>query len=128
MTYCVGLWLEKGLVMLADTRTNAGVDNISTFSKMYTATVPGERMLCLLSAGNLAITQESGTGWAKGWRWRREADAADRPSMFRAAQLVGAAVRAVYEADGPTLRAQGSASTSPSCWAGRSRADRCGST
>jgi putative proteasome-type protease len=108
VTYCVGLWLEKGLVMLADTRTNAGVDNISTFSKMYTATVPGERVLCLLSAGNLAITQAVWNRLGEGLVLEGEKQTLlTVPSMFRAAQLVGAAIRAVYEADGPMLRDQG---------------------
>ncbi len=108
MTYCVGLWLRDGLVMLADTRTNAGVDNISTFSKMYTVAEEGERVLCLLSAGNLAITQavwnllQEGVALDGGRHTLRDA-----PSMFRAAQLVGAAIRAVYETDGPTLKDQG---------------------
>ncbi|MFC7693439.1 hypothetical protein ACFQY5_31755 [Paeniroseomonas aquatica] len=57
MTYCVGLYLREGLVLLSDTRTNAGVDNISTFGKMQVEAVPGERVLTMLSAGNLAITQ-----------------------------------------------------------------------
>jgi putative proteasome-type protease len=108
MTYCVGLHLKDGLVMLSDTRTNAGVDNISTFSKMYTAVAPGERMICLLSAGNLAITQAV-------WNQLQEGLAVDGeihtllqvPTMFRAAQLVGAAVRAVYHSDGTALAEQG---------------------
>jgi putative proteasome-type protease len=108
VTYCVGLWLEKGLVMLADTRTNAGVDNISTFSKMYTATTPGERVLCLLSAGNLAITQAVWNRLGEGVMLEGEKFTLQTvPSMFRAAQLVGAAIRAIYEIDGPTLKAQG---------------------
>ena len=57
MTYCVGLYLREGIVLLSDTRTNAGVDNISVFSKMQVEEVPGERVLTMLSAGNLAITQ-----------------------------------------------------------------------
>jgi len=57
MTYCVALRLEAGLVMLADTRTNAGVDNVSRFRKMFTWQTPGERVLCLMTAGNLSITQ-----------------------------------------------------------------------
>ena len=47
MTYCVGLRLQGGLVMLADTRTNAGVDNIATFCKLHVVEIPGERMICL---------------------------------------------------------------------------------
>src|SRR5258708_37946851 len=57
MTYCVGLRLDEGLVMLSDTRTNAGVDNISTFCKMHVFEVPGERVIVLLTAGNLALSQ-----------------------------------------------------------------------
>ncbi|MDB5314579.1 MAG: peptidase, partial [Rhodospirillales bacterium] len=57
MTYCVGLYLNDGLVMLSDTRTNAGIDHISTFSKMHVAEYPGDRAICILSAGNLAISQ-----------------------------------------------------------------------
>lgn len=108
MTYCVGLNLEDGLVMLGDTRTNAGVDNVSTFSKLYTAAEAGERVLCLLAAGNLGITQAV-------WNKLGEGVVLDGathtlltvPSMFRAAQLVGGAVRAVDAADGPALRARG---------------------
>jgi putative proteasome-type protease len=57
MTYCVGLRLNKGLVFMSDTRTNAGVDNISVFEKMFTWEVPGERLITLITAGNLATTQ-----------------------------------------------------------------------
>ena len=57
MTYCVGMVLDKGLVLMSDTRTNSGVDNISVFRKMQTWTVPGERIVSLMTAGNLATTQ-----------------------------------------------------------------------
>ena len=57
MTYCVGLKTQHGLVFMSDTRTNAGVDNISTFRKMHCWQEPDERVLVLLSAGNLATTQ-----------------------------------------------------------------------
>jgi len=107
MTYCVGLWLEQGLVMLADTRTTAGVDHISTYSKMYTAEVPGERMLCMMAAGNLAITQAVWSRLCEGVQLDGDTHTLHSVgSMFRAAQLVGAAIRAVYEVDGPMLRAQ----------------------
>ncbi|WP_376090417.1 peptidase [Roseomonas sp. CCTCC AB2023176] len=108
MTYCVGLYLEDGLVMLADTRTNAGVDNVSTFSKVYTSTVPGERALCLMSAGNLGITQAVWNRLQEGVMLEGTRQSLlTVPSMFRTAQLLGEAVRAVYAADGPALRAQG---------------------
>ena len=57
MTYCVGMVLDKGLVLMSDTRTNSGVDNISVFRKMFRWSVPGQRMISLLTAGNLATTQ-----------------------------------------------------------------------
>ncbi len=57
MTYCVGLLLEAGIVMLSDTRTNAGVDNIATYRKMFTFEVPGERSIVMMTSGNLSVTQ-----------------------------------------------------------------------
>ncbi|CAN0514415.1 unnamed protein product, partial [Scytosiphon promiscuus] len=57
MTYCVGLRLEQGLVFMSDTCTNAGLDDISMFKKMHTWTVPGERVITIMTAGNLATTQ-----------------------------------------------------------------------
>lgn len=57
MTYCVGMMVDKGLVLMSDTRTNSGVDNISVFPKTFHWSVPGERMLAIMTAGNLATTQ-----------------------------------------------------------------------
>lgn len=57
MTYCVGMRLDQGLVFMSDTRTNAGLDNVSVFSKMHSWEVPGERVIMLMTAGNLATTQ-----------------------------------------------------------------------
>jgi len=57
MTYCVGLLLNDGMVMLSDTRTNAGLDNIATYRKMYHFEVPGERVIVIMTAGSLSVTQ-----------------------------------------------------------------------
>ncbi|HLV07019.1 MAG TPA: proteasome-type protease [Croceibacterium sp.] len=57
MTYCVGMMLEQGLVLMSDTRTNSGVDNISVFRKMFHWSKPGERIITMMTAGNLATTQ-----------------------------------------------------------------------
>ena len=57
MTYCVGIKLKAGLVFLSDSRTNAGLDQISTFRKMIVYEKPGDRFMVLLSAGNLSISQ-----------------------------------------------------------------------
>jgi putative proteasome-type protease len=57
MTYCVGMVVERGLVLMSDTRTNSGVDNISVFRKMFHWNVPGDRIITVMTAGNLATTQ-----------------------------------------------------------------------
>ena len=108
MTYCVGISVEEGIVMLSDTRTNAGLDNISSFSKMHVVEAPGERAIAMMSAGNLAITQtvwnllQQGV-WLDGMQQRLETV----PDMFRAALLVGAAVRQVQQMDGAALMSHG---------------------
>lgn len=102
MTYCVAMALDAGLIFLSDTRTNAGVDQIGTFRKMTVFENPGDRMIVLMSAGNLAISQsirqlisEPVTGGAQTiWNAR---------SMYEAAQIVGAAVRTVFERDAKAL-------------------------
>jgi putative proteasome-type protease len=57
MTYCVGLLLNQGMVLLSDTRTNAGLDNISTYRKMFAFEDPGERVIVIMTAGSLSVTQ-----------------------------------------------------------------------
>ena len=57
MTYCIAIRIDAGLCFVSDSRTNAGVDNISTYSKMFTFTDEGERQITVLSSGNLATTQ-----------------------------------------------------------------------
>jgi len=107
MTYCVGLYLKDGLVMLSDTRTNAGVDNIATFSKMHIYEITGERFLTVMTAGNLAVSQAVVNMLHEGIEnGERLETLYTVPSMFRAAQLVGEAVRRVYHTDGPNLEAQ----------------------
>ncbi len=108
VTYCVGLHLAEGLVLLSDTRTHAGVDHVSTFAKTHVEEVPGERVLAVLTAGNLAITQAALSRLQEGLELEGTTHTLrDVPSMFRAAQLVGTAVRAVFASDGAALKAQG---------------------
>jgi putative proteasome-type protease len=107
MTYCVGLDLKDGLVLLSDTRTNAGVDNIASFSKMYVFEKPGERVIALLAAGNLSITQSVVNLLHEGIEIDGKIEAPlTVKSMFRAAQLVGEAVRRIYRVDGAAMQAQ----------------------
>jgi putative proteasome-type protease len=96
MTYCAGILVEDGLVMIADTRTNAGVDNVSTYRKLHLFEVPGDRALAICSAGNLSITQATLSLLREGVRnpETEEIETLESvPTMFRAAQLVGWAVR-----------------------------------
>ncbi len=109
MTYCVGLKLKDGLVMLSDTRTNAGVDNIATFSKMHVFETKGERVICLMTSGNLSIAQAVVNLVSEGFD--SESSGVNEklltvPSMFRAAQLVGEAIRRVYHVDGGAMKEQ----------------------
>ena len=109
MTYCIGIKLKRGIVMLSDSRTNAGVDHISTFRKMTVFEKKGERVITLLSSGNLAITQMVRQRINQGFK---DEDGAERtiwnvPTLFDAAQLVGDAVRAVAERESEALKSAG---------------------
>ena len=113
MTYCVGIRLNAGLVFLSDSRTNAGMDQISTFRKMMVYEKAGDRFMVMLSAGNLSISQsvreilqvekiDNGPG-GEGepitiW---------NATSMFDAVRVLSSAVRRVYEQDGRALKAAG---------------------
>ena len=97
MTYCVGLMLDKGLVLMSDTRTNSGVDNISVFRKMFTWQVPGERIITLMTAGNLATTQAVVSQLEE--RTKSPDERANivlkSPTMFQVATEVGKLVRQI---------------------------------
>ena len=111
MTYCIGIRLNAGMVFLSDSRTNAGMDQISTFRKMMIYEKTGERFMVMLSAGNLSISQSV--------RELLQLEKMDRgpeqepltiwnaPSMFDAVRVLGATVRRVYDQDGPSLKAAG---------------------
>ena len=108
MTYCVGLLVDTGLVMLSDSRTNAGVDQINTFRKMSTFQRKNDRVLVLMSAGNLAITQavvnllhETPTDGGRSPKIFRA------PDMFNAARVVGDALREIHGRDAVYLKEQG---------------------
>lgn len=107
MTYCVALRLDDGVVFAADTRTNAGVDNIAQYRKLHSWRRPGDRVLVLLASGNLAVTQSVlGTLNEAMSAAEPETDTLYTvPSMYRAARLVGEAVREVRRTDGPALEA-----------------------
>lgn len=95
MTYCVGLRLHSGLIFMSDTRTSAGVDDISQVRKMHSWEVQGERVITLLSAGNLATTQMVVSRLDDATRAldRSNPSILDAPSMFQVATLIGNTLR-----------------------------------
>lgn len=103
MTYCVGLRIDRGLVFVSDTRTNAGVDDVATFKKMHCWTRPGERVLVLLSAGNLATTQAVVSLLNERTKAPEERSATmlEVPSLYQAAKLVGDTVKEVIRQTAP---------------------------
>lgn len=111
MTYCVAIKLNAGLVFLSDSRTNAGLDQISTFRKMIIYEKPDDRFMVLLSAGNLSISQ-SVREILQVEQIKEHEDSApitiwNATSMFDATRVLGAAVRHIYERDAESLRQSG---------------------
>jgi putative proteasome-type protease len=108
MTYCCGILVRDGLVMIADTRTNAGLDNVSTFRKLHVYTEPGERIMALASSGNLSLSQSVRSILTEGVdnpeTGERET-LINSPTMFQAAQRIGRAVRQIQTMEGKVLEA-----------------------
>jgi putative proteasome-type protease len=108
MTYCCGILVEHGLVMIADTRTNAGLDNISTFRKLHVFSEPGERVMAIASAGNLSMTQSVVSMLREGIENPATGEVEtlmNAPSMFQAAQRIGKTIRRIYATEAAALDA-----------------------
>ncbi|MGB9149904.1 MAG: proteasome-type protease [Burkholderiales bacterium] len=103
MTYCVATMINAGIVFASDSRTNAGLDNISTFSKMKVFSHPGDRVLMMVNSGNLAITQATINHLEQAIRHNTGPHLMNVYSMYDVAELVGAALREVRHRDGPFL-------------------------
>ncbi|MGH8524949.1 MAG: peptidase, partial [Gammaproteobacteria bacterium] len=104
MTYCVGVMLDAGMIFASDSRTNAGVDDLAKFCKMTVFERVGDRVIVLLSSGNLSGTQAV-IGVLK-----QRSDAADgapnlmnAQTMFDVARLTGEAMREIDHRDGRHL-------------------------
>jgi len=111
MTYCMALNVKAGLVMLSDTRTNAGVDNISRFRKMFTRENPGERAVCLMTAGNLSLTQgviaQIDEDIERAGAGDEDETILNAPSMYRIAEIVGDHLRSMQSRHREALLGQG---------------------
>ncbi|MFZ6674870.1 peptidase [Undibacterium sp. Rencai35W] len=124
MTYCVGMRLDAGLVFLSDSRTNAGVDQVGTFRKMSVFENPGDRMMVLMTAGNLSISQsirqlvsehvcaDGSTIW-------------NAPNMYEAARILGEAVRTVHKRDAASLSEFGIDFNVSIIFGGQIKGERC---
>lgn len=124
MTYCVGMRLDAGLVFLSDSRTNAGVDQVGTFRKMSVFDNPGERMMVMMTSGNLSISQSirqlvsehATTGGKSIW---------DAPNMYEAARILGEAVRTVHAREAGALAEFGIEFNVSIIFGGQIRGERC---
>ena len=104
MTYCVGLLLDEGMVFASDSRTNAGVDNIATFCKMTVLERPDDRVIVLLSSGNLAGTQAVISLLKQRSEVQGEALSVwNADTLFDVAGLVADAMREIDRRDGTYL-------------------------
>nr|WP_315393877.1 proteasome-type protease [uncultured Duganella sp.] len=124
MTYCVGMRLDAGLVFLSDSRTNAGVDQVGTFRKMSVFELPGERMMVMMTSGNLSISQSirqvvSEHVTADGRSiW-------NAPNMYEAARIFGEAVRQVHGRDAESLARFGIDFNVGIIFGGQIKGERC---
>ncbi|WP_179672188.1 proteasome-type protease [Duganella sp. 1224] len=124
MTYCVAMRLNAGLVFLSDSRTNAGVDQVGTFRKLSVFEVPGDRMMVMMTAGNLSISQsirqllselktdDGHSIWTV-------------PSLYEAARILGQAVRQVHEREAKSLADFGIEFNVSIIFGGQIKGERC---
>jgi putative proteasome-type protease len=124
MTYCIALRLNAGLVFLSDSRTNAGVDQVGTFRKMSVFENPGDRMMVLMSAGNLSISQSVRQMIAE-YLSPDGTSIWTASSMVEAAQIVGECIRNVYKRDAESLEKFGIDFNVSLIFGGQIRGERC---
>lgn len=124
MTYCVGMRLDAGLVFLSDSRTNAGVDQVGTFRKMSVFENPGDRMMVLMTAGNLSISQ-SIRQLISDYVDDRGDTIWTATSMHQAARIIGEAVRIVHHRDAKALQEFGIDFNVSIIFGGQIKGERC---
>ena len=112
MTYCLGIVLPAGLVLASDSRSNAGVDQVTRVRKFELFAQPGSRVIVILSAGNLATTQSVTTQLREMLNTGDAQDLYAARSMFEVARIVGDKLREVIQRDGPSVQPYGDPSGS----------------
>ena len=105
MTYCLGIITRDGLVMASDSRTNSGHDQANMTRKMFSFVIPGERVLMLMTSGNLSLSQSVITLLRQDFDNGRGLAAAE--SMYEASRVIGEKIRRVSDIDGPALKHDG---------------------
>lgn len=95
MTYCLGIVTRYGLVMAADSRTNAGVDYISTYQKLFDFSDPGQRVILMCTSGNLSITQAVVNLLQQDLKLKENENLHTIPTLYDVARYVGSKVRQV---------------------------------
>jgi putative proteasome-type protease len=107
MTYCLGVITRTGIVMAADSRTNAGVDYISTYQKLFDFSCPGERVILVCTSGNLSMTQGVISGLNKDIKVGADINLHTLPSLYEIARYIGAKIRAMVELDQSWMKKDG---------------------
>ncbi len=107
MTYCLGIVTSSGLVMAADSRTNAGVDYVSTYQKLFDFSQPGDRVILLCTSGNLSTTQGTLTLLRHDLISESETNLHTLPSMYEVARYIGSKARQIQDQDRPWLEKDG---------------------
>lgn len=107
MTYCLGIITRHGLVLAADSRTNAGVDHISTYQKLFDFSNPGERALLLCTSGNLSITQAVLHALRHDLKHQEGDTLHNLPSLYEIARYIGSKMRAIQQQDRSWLEREG---------------------
>lgn len=107
MTYCLGIITKYGLIIAADSRTNAGVDYISTYQKLFNLSLPGERVIFICTSGNLSVTQGMLLMVQKDLRVPEDSNIHTLPTFYDIARYLGGKIRQIQEQDRPYLKQDG---------------------
>ncbi len=107
MTYCLGIITKFGLVMASDSRTNAGVDYVSNYQKLFDFSLAGERVIVICTAGNLSITQSVIACLQKDIKAQETINLHTLPTLYEVASYIGSIIRQIQQKDGNWLQKDG---------------------
>ena len=99
MTYCLGISVKEGLVLAADSRTNAGVDYVSSYQKLFDFSIPGERVIVACVSGNLSVTQAVVHQIGQDIKTGAKDSLHTMPTMYEIARYIGDEIRKIQDED-----------------------------